>query len=104
VPPESRRRFKAALRSVVFAELERDFIRSHARGRWPCDGTTVSSSADRGRRQTTWWPARVVRQGTKGKPAYAIAPDLNKDAVPTAQGAPACLQATVRAPLMRESK
>ena len=25
--------------------------------RWPCDGTTVSSSADRGRPQTTWWPA-----------------------------------------------
>ena len=32
----------------------------------------------------------------------AIAHDLNKDAVPTAQGAPAWSQATVRALLMRE--
>ena len=30
--------------------------------------------------------ARVVRERTEGKTAYAIARDLNKDAVPTAQG------------------
>jgi hypothetical protein len=39
---------------------------------------------------------------TEGKTAYAIARDLNKDAVPTAQGARAWSQATVRALLMRE--
>ena len=31
--------------------------------------------------------ARVLRERTEGKTAYAIARDLNKDAVPTAQGA-----------------
>ena len=41
--------------------------------------------------------ARVLRERTEGKTAYAIARDLNKDAVPTAQGAPAWSQATVRA-------
>jgi hypothetical protein len=46
--------------------------------------------------------ARVLRERTEGKTAYAIARDLNKDAVPTAQGAPAWSQATVRALLMRE--
>ena len=49
-----------------------------------------------------WWPA-FVRERTEGKTAYAIARDLNKDAVPTAQGARAGSQATVRALLMRES-
>jgi hypothetical protein len=43
--------------AVVFAELERDFIRAVRGRRWPCDVTTVSSSGDQGRRQTTWWPA-----------------------------------------------
>jgi hypothetical protein len=33
--------------------------------------------------------ARVVRERTEGKTAYAIARDLNKDAAPTAQGASA---------------
>jgi hypothetical protein len=47
--------------------------------------------------------ARVVRERTDGKTAYAIASDLNKDAVPTAQGGRAWSQATVRALLMRES-
>ena len=46
--------------------------------------------------------ARIVRERTEGKTAYAIARDLNKDAVPTAQGARAWSQATVRALLMRE--
>jgi hypothetical protein len=39
----------------------------------------------------------IVRECTEGKTAYAIARDLNKDAVPTAQGARAWSQATVRA-------
>ena len=43
-----------------------------------------------------------MRERTEGKTAYAIARDLNKDAVPTAQGAPAWSQATVRALLTRE--
>jgi hypothetical protein len=38
----------------------------------------------------------------RSKTAYAIARDLNKDAVPTAQGARAWSQVTVRALLMRE--
>jgi hypothetical protein len=44
--------------------------------------------------------ARVVRERTEGKTGYAMARDLNKDAVPTAQGARAWSQATVRALLM----
>ena len=36
--------------------------------------------------------ARVVWERTDGKTAYAIARDLNKDAVPTAQGARAWSQ------------
>ena len=40
--------------------------------------------------------ARVVREHTEGKTAYAIASDLNKHAVPTAQGASAWSQSTVR--------
>ena len=44
-----------------------------------------------------------MRERTEGKTAYVIARDLNKDAVPTAQGACAWSQATVRALLMREA-
>ncbi len=43
-----------------------------------------------------------MRERTEGKIVYAIARDLNKDAVPTAQGVRTWSQATVRAPLMRE--
>jgi Recombinase len=46
--------------------------------------------------------ARVVRERAEGKTAYAIARDLNMDAVPTAQGARAWSQATVRPLLVRE--
>ena len=59
--------------AVVFAELERDDV-----------------------------VARVVQERTEGKTAHAIARDLSKDAVPTAQGARAWSQASVRALLMRE--
>jgi hypothetical protein len=48
--------------------------------------------------------ARVLRERTEGNTAYAIARDLNKDAVPTAQGARAWSQATVRALLMRPQR
>jgi hypothetical protein len=42
-------------------------------------------------------------EATDGKTAYAVARDLNKDAVPTAQGARAwSAKATVRALLMRD--
>jgi hypothetical protein len=44
--------------------------------------------------------ARAER--TQGKTAYAIAHELNKDVVPTAQGARPWSQATSRALLMRE--
>ena len=47
-------------------------------------------------------PSGALMRRTEGKTAYAIARDLNKDAVPTAQGARAWSQATVRALLMRE--
>ena len=44
--------------AVVFAELRaRLHQKPYAGGAGRRDGTTVSSSADRGRRQTTWWPA-----------------------------------------------
>jgi hypothetical protein len=46
--------------------------------------------------------ARIVRERTEGKTAYAIARDLNTDAVPTAQGARTWSQAMVRALLMRK--
>jgi hypothetical protein len=46
--------------------------------------------------------ARIVRERTDGKTAYAIARNLNKDAVPTAQGASAWSQATVPVLLVRE--
>ena len=87
--------------AVVFAELERDFIRSRTR-----EALTVRKDQGviLGRPRTT--PddvvARIVRERTEGKTAYAIARDLNKDTVPTAQGARAWSQATVRALLMRE--
>jgi hypothetical protein len=54
---------------------------------------------------TPWSERKCIPQRwerTEGKTAYAIARDLNKDAVPTAQGARAWSQATVRALLMRE--
>jgi DNA invertase Pin-like site-specific DNA recombinase len=87
--------------AVVFAELERDFIRSRTRG-------ALAVRRDRGvvlgrpRSTSGEVVARVVRERTEGKTVYAIACDLNKDAVPTAQGARAWSQATVRALLMRE--
>jgi Resolvase, N terminal domain len=78
--------------AVVFAELERDFIRSRTREALAVGGTTVSSSADRGR------PRRLgglrCARAHGGKTAYAIARDLNQDAVSTAQGARAWSQAT----------
>jgi hypothetical protein len=43
-----------------------------------------------------------MRERTEGKTAYAIARDLNTDAVPTAQGARTWSQAMVRALLMRK--
>ena len=46
--------------------------------------------------------ARIVRERVEGKTAYAIARDLDRDVVPTAQGARVWPQATVRALLMRE--
>ena len=46
--------------------------------------------------------ARVVRERVDGKTAYAIARDLNKDAVPTAAGCAPGRNPTVRALLMRE--
>jgi hypothetical protein len=46
--------------------------------------------------------ARIVRERVEGKTAYAIARDLDRDVVPTAQGARVWSQATVRALLLRE--
>jgi hypothetical protein len=42
------------------------------------------------------------RECVDGKTPYTIARDLNRDAVPTAEGPRAWTQATVRALLMRE--
>ena len=87
--------------AVVFAELERDFIRSRTR-------EALAVRRDHGlvlgrpRSTPDDVVARVVRERREGKTADAIAGDLNKDAVPTAQGARAWSQATVRALLMRE--
>jgi DNA invertase Pin-like site-specific DNA recombinase len=87
--------------AVVFAELERDFIRSRTR-------EALAVRRDHGvvlvrpRSTPDDVVARVVRERTEGKTAYAIARDLNKDGVPTAQGARAWSQVTVRALLMRE--
>ena len=87
--------------AVVFAELERDFIRMRTREALQVkkeNGVTLG----RPRSTPDDVVARIVRERTEGKTAYAIARDLNKDAVPTAQGAPAWSQAMVRALLMRE--
>jgi hypothetical protein len=70
----------------------------------------VIGLAPKGRVYEIWERLRDTRGGPdlrevarpEGRMAYAIARDLNKDAVPTAQGAPAWSQATVRALLMRE--
>jgi DNA invertase Pin-like site-specific DNA recombinase len=87
--------------AVVFAELERDFIRSRTR-----DALAVrrDQGVFLGRPRSTPVDvvARVVRERTDRKTAYAIARYLNKDAVPTPQGARAWSQASVRALLMRE--
>jgi DNA invertase Pin-like site-specific DNA recombinase len=87
--------------AVVFAELGRDFIRMRTREALQVkkeNGVTL------GRPRSTPGDvvARIVRERTEGKTANAIARDLNKDAVPTALGARAWSQATVRALLMRE--
>jgi DNA invertase Pin-like site-specific DNA recombinase len=93
--------FTASNGRLVFAELERDFIRRRTR-------EALAVRRDHGgvlggpRSTPDDVVARVVRERTEGKTAYAIARDLNKDAVPTAQGARAWSQATVRALLMRE--
>ena len=87
--------------AVVFAELERDFIRMRTREALQVkreNGVTLG----RPRSTPDDVVARVLRERTEGKTAYAIARDLNKDAVPTAQGARTWSQATVRALLMRE--
>jgi DNA invertase Pin-like site-specific DNA recombinase len=87
--------------AVVFAELERDFIRSRTRrgaGRATRPRCRPRPTKIDARRVV----ARVVRERTDGKTAHAIARDLNKDAVPTAQGARAWSQATVRELLIRE--
>jgi DNA invertase Pin-like site-specific DNA recombinase len=87
--------------AVVFAELERDFIRSRTR---EALAVRRDHGVVRGRQRSKPddMVARVVRERTDGKTASAIARDLNKDAVPTAQGARAWSQATVRALLIRE--
>jgi DNA invertase Pin-like site-specific DNA recombinase len=88
--------------AVVFAELERDFIRMRTREALQVkkeNGVTLG----RPRSTPDDVVARIVRERTEGKTAYAIARDLNKDAVPTAQGACAWSQATVRALPMRKA-
>jgi hypothetical protein len=72
--------------AVVFAELERDFIRSRTR---EALAVRRDHGVVLGRPRST--PddvvARVLRERTEGKTAYAIARDLNKDAVPMRKGA-----------------
>jgi DNA invertase Pin-like site-specific DNA recombinase len=83
------------------AELGRDFIRMRTREALHVkkeNGVTLG----RPRSTPDDVVARVVRERTEGNTAYAIGRDLNKDAVPTAQGADAWSQATVRALLVRE--
>jgi DNA invertase Pin-like site-specific DNA recombinase len=67
--------------AVVFAELERDFIRSRTR---EALAVRRDHGVVRGRPRST--PddvvARVVLERMEGKTAYAIARDLNKDTVP----------------------
>jgi DNA invertase Pin-like site-specific DNA recombinase len=87
--------------AAVFAELERDFIRQRTR-----EGLAVrrDQGVQLGRKRTTPSDvvARVVREHREGKSLYAIARDLNKDAVPCAQGAATWQQNIVRALLKRE--
>jgi DNA invertase Pin-like site-specific DNA recombinase len=87
--------------AVVFAELERDFIRTRTREAQVKKENGVTLGRPRSTPDDV--VARVVRERTEGKTAYAMARDLNKDAVPTAQGARAWSQVTVRALLIREA-
>lgn len=87
--------------AVVFAELERDFIKSRTREALAVrrdQGITL------GRPRTTPEDvvARVLREHKAGKSKYAIARDLNADAVPTAQGGRLWAPATIAALLRRE--
>jgi DNA invertase Pin-like site-specific DNA recombinase len=50
--------------AVLFAEMERDIIRSRTRDTLAAG--RESSSGDRGQRQTTWWPG-VVRERLERK-------------------------------------
>ena len=87
--------------AVVFAELERDFIRMRTREALQVkkeNGVTLG----RPRSTPDDVVARDVRERMEGNTAYALARDLNNGVVPTAQGARAWSQATVRALLMRE--
>jgi DNA invertase Pin-like site-specific DNA recombinase len=71
--------------AVVFTELERDFIRMRTREALQVkkeNGVTLG----RPRSMPDDVVARFLRERMEGKTAYAIARDLNKDAVPTAQG------------------
>lgn len=87
--------------AVVFAELERDYIRQRTR-----DALAVKrdNGVVLGRPRTTPDDIvdRVVRESSEGKTMYAIARDLNRDGVPTAQGGKQWAAATVRALLKRE--
>ena len=79
---------------VVFAELERDIIRRRTR---EALAVCRDQGVVLGRPRSTPGDvaARVVRERTERKTAYAIARDLNNDAVPTAQGgAPAWKEST----------
>ena len=80
--------------AVVFAELERDFIRSRTR---EALAVRKDQGGVLGRPRSTPEDvvARVVRERTEGKTAYGIARDLNKDAVPTARNARSWSQSTV---------
>lgn len=87
--------------SVVFAELERDYIRMRTR-----DALQIKKEQGvrLGRPRKTPQPVveRVIRERMEGKTAYAIARDLNRDGEPTAHGGKRWEQATVRALLARE--
>ena len=89
--------------TAVFAELERDMISERTK-------TALAVKREQGvvlgrpRNVPVDVLSRITRESAEGKTAYAIARDLNRDEVPTAQGGARWSVSTVRKLIERETR